>query len=371
MKILVDARNITDTPAGVARYALSLVPRMITRGPQHEWIVLRHTSNRHPIVESGVEEIFVDLPIDGLRNYLTGAKLYRDIFERHGAPDVVHSLFHLLPRGLPDETKVVVTAHDFIWIDHPEISQKNAVSAWTMRRFALRAIPHALRRADRVIAVSQATADRATQWIDGAKIEVVPHGVEPRYFEPPPVPDPIVEFLRAEGGRYVLAVGNDKHYKNLHTLVRAFASIAGEFPELRLALVGRCDRLEPLAEELDVDDRVAFLGFLDDEDLRRVYGHADCFVFPSLVEGFGLPPLEAMAMGVPTIVADLEPMRSVVADAALRFEPTDVFALAELLRQMLGDPNAAEALAAIGQKRARTFDWDDTAARTLEILEGR
>jgi glycosyltransferase involved in cell wall biosynthesis len=345
-----------------------LIPRLVKIAPEHDWVILRHSSNRKRLVGGAAEEVFIDLPIDGPRNFLTGSRAYGHVFERSGTPDVIHSLFHILPRGIDPGIRVVVTAHDFIWIDHPEISQKNAMAAWTMRRFARRAIPYALQRADRVIAVSQATADRAAAWVAPEAIEVIPHGVEPRYFEPPPPADPIIDYLRADGARYLLAVGNDKHYKNLHTLIRAFAAVAPRFDRLRLALVGRCEALEPLADELGVSDRVAFLGFLEDEDLRRVYGNASCFVFGSLVEGFGLPPLEAMAMGVPTIVSDLEPMRSVVADGALRFEPTDVAALAELLRQVLGDSRVAQNLSETGRLRARTFDWDETAARTLEVL---
>lgn len=367
-RILLDARNITDTPGGVARYAQSLIPRLVARAPEHDWFILRHSSNRTPLItlEQG-DEIWLDMPIDGPRNYLVGAEKYDEIFDLFGPVDLVHSLFHLLPSDLDQRLGVVVTAHDFIWIDHPEASQKNALAAWTMKQFARRAIPDALRRADRVIAVSDPTAERATQWIDRDKIAVIPHGVEGRYFGPPPPPDPIVRYLLDPG--YVVAVGNDKRYKNLHTLIRAFAAIADELDGVRLALVGRCDRLEPLAEELGVADRVAFLGTLDDQDLRRVYGHASCFVFPSLIEGFGLPPLEAMAMGVPTIVSDLEPMKSVVADAAFRFEPTDVAALAELLRQVLGDETVAASLAEDGRRRARAFDWDETARRTLAVYD--
>lgn len=363
MRVLVDARSIQQNPTGVGRYARSILPRMIAMRPQWDWTILRHTSNTEPLFAA--REVFVDMANDGLTNFLRGQRAYAAAMD--GAPDLLHSLFHLLPRSFRQPRRTVVTVHDFIWIDHPEISQSTRFGAFTMQRFAQTAIPHALRTASHVIAVSEATAERATRWIDRDKVTVVQHGVEPRYFDPLPADDPIIEFLRRDGWRYVVAVGNDKYYKNLHTLVRAFAQL--DEPKCRLVLVGECAGLVTLAAELGVKDHVISTGMLDDVDLRRVLGNASAFVFPSLVEGFGLPPLEAMAVGTPTIVSDLEPMRSVAGEAALRFEPTDVGALAVLLAAVLNDDAVAANLSALGRARARTFDWDAAAENTLRVYE--
>lgn len=361
-RVLVDARNITGDPTGVGRYARALLPRLIERRPDWEWIVLRHRSNTEPLFAA--REVFVDQPIDGVANYLRGGGVYRAACA--GQPvDVVHSLFHLLPREFDRPMRTIVTAHDFIWIDHPGISQPTAFGAFTMSQFARRAIPQSLRAANAVIAVSEATADGATRWISRDKITVIPHGVEPRYFDPLPPDDAIMQRLRAFGGRYVVAVGNDKHYKNLQTLVRAFAQLTDE--SARLVLIGRCDGVVALAHTLGVGDRVIAAGTLNDVDLRRVLGNATCFVFPSLVEGFGLPPLEAMALGTPVIVSDLEPMRSVAGSAALRFSPMDVAGLAVLIDAVFGDERLRHQLREDGRLRARQFDWDETARATLEL----
>lgn len=364
MRVLVDARNITDEPNGVGRYARALIPRLITARPRWDWTILRHASNREPLFEA--REIFSEQPIDGLANVVRGHREYARATDGR-APDVLHSLFHMLPRGAR-AARIVVTAHDFIWIDHPEISQASRLGAISIAQFARVAIPAALRAANRVIAVSDATAARAAAYVEPNRISVIPHGVDPIYFEPPPPADPIIEFLRRDGGRTIVAVGNDKQYKNLGTLVRAFAAL--DEANVRLVLVGRADGLLELAAALGCRDRVVPAGWLADTDLRRVVANADVFVFPSLVEGFGLPPLEAMALGVPTIVSDLEPMRGIAGDAALRFEPTDVFALTTLLRAVLQDPRLAERLAAMGRARAAQFDWDVTARRTVALYEG-
>jgi glycosyltransferase involved in cell wall biosynthesis len=363
--VLVDARVIRVNPNGVGRYARALVPRLIELRPDWDWVVLRHSSNRRPLFEA--REVFVDQSHDGVANFLRGMSAYRYALGRREA-DVIHSLFHIIPRGLRSR-RTVVTLHDLIWIDHPDLSQPTRLGAFMQSRFASVAIGNSLRAADTVIAVSEATADAATRFVDRDKMTVVPHGVEPRYFEPAPPPGPEVRQLQRDGSRYVVAVGNDKQYKNLQTLIRAVAQLPSDL-EVRLAIVGSAGELRPLARELDVDRRISWLEFLEDDKLRSVLGHASVFVFPSLVEGFGLPPLEAMAMGVPTIVSDLEPMRGVVGDAALRFEPTDAAALAMTLERVLRDEALAAQLSEDGRRRARTFDWDETARATIAVYEG-
>ena len=306
-RVLVDARAIQAHPTGVGRYARALVPRLIALRPQWDWVILRHSSHRQPLFDA--REVFVEQPHDGVAQYLQGTSAYRQALGGHAA-DIVHSLFHIVPRNLRAR-RSIVTLHDLIWIDHPEISQPTRFGAFTQSRFATVAIGGTLRAVDHIIAVSQATADAARRFVEADKLTVVPHGVEPRYFDPVPAPVPEVERLQRGGSRYFAAVGNDKFYKNLQTLVRALAQLDSRH-DVRLAVVGNANGLRPLAHELGVADRIQWLGFLGDDALRSVLGHAAAFVFPSLVEGFGLPPLEAMALGVPTIVSDLEPMRSVV-----------------------------------------------------------
>ena len=366
-RVFLDARSITAEPAGVARYAQSLVARLIALRPQWDWVILRHASNREPLVAHDVAETYSDIPIDSMANHLFGAQAVRAAIRRHGAPDVYHSLFQVVPRGLPRALRVVVTAHDFIDMDHPGAVRSNRAGAARLGAYANVAFPHAMRRADRVIAISEHTAARARQLTDPGKIVVIGHGVEPRFFEQPPETGPIVRFLVADGWRNIVAIGNDKPYKNLASLIRAFAH--ADLPTTRLVLVGRCDGLRPLSDALGLGDRTAFLGFLGDEDLRRVLGHADLFVFPSTLEGFGMPPLEAMAMGVPTAVSDLEPMRTVAGDAAMRFAPYDVYALAEILRRVLGDSALHASLSRAGRAWAARWSWDAAAQASYECCE--
>lgn len=373
MHVVLDARGITAQPAGVGRYAISLVPRMIEQRPDWRFTVLRLRVPRECWVElvdgsADVVEIESTIEIDTLHNHFRGASLLDFAAREHGPIDVFHSLFQVVPVGIGDSVRVVVTAHDFIDMDFPRDVRGNALSAAWLGRYASLAFPHAMRRADRIVAISEHTAARARTLTDAEKVVVIPHGVEPRYFEPPPAPDAIVQYLRQDGWRYIVAVGNEKPYKNLPLLIRAFAR--AKLPRVRLVIVGPWERLFFDAETMGVKDQVVFPGFLYDEDLRRVLGHADLFVFPSTREGFGMPPLEAMAMGVPTVVSDVEPMRSVAGDAAIRFSPNDEYALTEILRRVLLNPAVAAGMRELGRKHARRFDWNETARETLLSYPG-
>ena len=357
--VCVDARNITDRPAGIGRYAIALMERLPTLHPEVRWTAIRHASNREPI--DGFEEVFVDAEIGNVIDYTVGAKTIHRAFKRLGTPDLFHSFFHIVPRGI--RVPFVTTLHDTIWIDHADTSQPTAFGAFTIRAFASRAIPDTLRRAQEVICVSDATSRRAEQWVSADKLTTISHGVSPLFYDRLE-PDAIVDGLRRDDHRYVVAIGNDKPYKNLRRLIDAFLALP--FDDVRLALIGGCAGLESHAKSQPGGERVWFLGKLDDTDLRRVLQHADAFVFPSLIEGFGLPILEAMAAGVPTVVSDLEPMRSVAAGSALLCDPRDIIAMRNAIADALSDA-CRDRLITLGRAHAEKMTWEETARQTVEV----
>lgn len=365
-RIYLDARNITAQPAGVARYARCLIPELVRLAPEHEFIVIRHDSNPEPIETDGrLKEIFVSQPIDDLSNFLIGHRTLRDVFKKAGAPDIYHDLFHILPRfarRAVGKAKIILTLHDFVWLDHADASQPTFLKARTIEAFARVAIPHALEASDFVISISEPTTRRAAPWLTDGAHATISHGVHESFFEPVPAPTKLLDL--PPGAPYLVAIGNDKPYKNLQRLVEAFANITPDFPNARLVLVGNCNQLtipEPAASA------VLRPGFLDDATLRCVLGHARAFAFPSLVEGFGLPILEAMAMGIPTLVSDLEPMRTVAGDAAILINPLNTHDIARKLRALLSDDALHARHAELSRTHARTFRWSHTAQKTLAI----
>lgn len=368
MRIYLDARNITSQPAGVARYAKSLIPELCAQAPEHEFIVVRHSSNLEPIMPGRVpwREVFIDQHIGKLKDVAMGARALFGIFRDMGRPDIYHNLFHISPLGISASgAQHVVTLHDFIWVDHPLQSQGALHKAAWVWAFGRASISQTIKNADRVIAISESTSRRAQQWISPKKIDIIGHGVEEKYYEPYPAPD----VPWSDGSGYILGIANDKPYKNLALVVDAFAQMRSNLPGVRLVLVGRCDGLRKKIQELGLSARVHLPGHLSEEQLLRLLHHAHAFVYPSLVEGFGLPPLEAMAMGVPTITSDLDPMRSIVGQGALVIDPHDASGLARTLDQLWHDDELVARLRRAGPERARQWSWARSARQTLEVYE--
>ncbi len=364
-RVYLDARNITKNPSGVARYAQSLIPRLVEQRPDWDWVVVRHDSNHDPLGVD-VEEVYLDIPIDNMHNVLKGGPALTEAFASHGTPDIYHNLFHVLSRGLADDLKIVTTLHDFVWIDFAKESQGSAMAAFTIKQFAKKAIPFALQRSNHVISVSEPTKVRAQEYLKDTPCTVVTHGVEDRYFDGVPEADATVK-AAAEAG-YIVAVGNSKPYKNLHRVIDAFARLRKEMKG-KLVLIGNCDALQPQIKKLKLSEDVILPGFVDDEGLRRWVGNASVFVFPSLVEGFGLPTLEAMALGVPCAVSEREPMNFVAGDAALKFDPENVDDIYEKLMEIMGDEATQTVLSAKGTAHAKNFTWDRSAEETLAVYD--
>ena len=171
---------------------------------------------------------------------------------------------------------------------------------------------------------------------------------------------------------FLLAVSTLHPHKNLAGLLRAFAEFRRERPEFRLTVCGLhgffSGPLHDLRASLGLADAVDFPGWIPRAHLHDLYARAWAFVYPSLFEGFGIPPLEAMAAGVPTACSDIEPIASNVGDAALRFDPYDPVAMVAALRRIVSDEALRQRLAEDGPLRAAEFSWQKTAAVTLQAL---
>ena len=173
--------------------------------------------------------------------------------------------------------------------------------------------------------------------------------------------------------RYVLAVGNKQPRKNLPRLVEAFGSLAAEMPEPALVIAGQRGwqgtEVENVVQYMGLERRVRFTGFVPAEDLPALYSGADVFCYPSLYEGFGLPPLEAMACGVATITSNSSSLPEVVGDSAIMVEPTSVPGVAAALRALLANEAMRREYSRRGIERAALFSWDRTAHLTRDAYD--
>jgi glycosyltransferase involved in cell wall biosynthesis len=276
--------------------------------------------------------------------------------------DVLHSPANGGPPVTPGVARVI-TLLDLIWLHQGE--QWGSTAAMKKLAFLSRV---SARTAHRVITISNAARDDlvANFGLEAGKIDVAPLGVRvPKRMDSP---TDLRASLGLAEGPIVLCVAQKRPYKNLAALIRAFSQL-GELPAT-LVLPGEQTaheaELRALAEELGVADRVRFLGWLSEPDLEGLYRVATCFVLPSLIEGFGLPVLEAMARDLPVACSDRPALPEVAGDAALLFDPEDESAIAEAIRRLLTEEALRSELVGRGRERVLLFPWERTAKATLE-----
>jgi len=235
-------------------------------------------------------------------------------------------------------------------------------------------LPRILPGVDAVITVSEHSRQDILRYlhVDPNRLNVIPYGVADR-FRPMPSDEVKIHLRDRLGlsGPYILYVGALTQRKNVGGALEAFALIEKRFPRLQFVLAGprtwNQTPVEDLVQRLEIAPKVALTGPLTDTDLPALYSGADLFVFPSLYEGFGLPPLEAMACGTPVVTSNTSSLPEVVGDAAITVDPYDVEALAEAMRRVLSDPDLAHDLRRRGLERAAGFTWEQTARKTVEV----
>ena len=278
--------------------------------------------------------------------------------------DLIHGPVNVLPLGAP--CLGIVTIHDLAFLAHPEAF--NAAK----RRYLTLMTALSARRATRIIAVSHFTKLEIVRRlrVAPAKVAVVHNAVDPAFAPRPP--DEVARFRAAHGlpERLILTVGTLEPRKNLTGLLDAFAHLASE-TDADLIVVGgqgwRYDAALARVATLGLAARVRFVGHVPDDDLPLWYNAATVFVYPSRYEGFGLPPLEALACGTPTIVSAAASLPEVVGEAALLVEPGAADALAATLRRLLAEPALRARLRAAGPPHAAGFTWARAAAATRAV----
>jgi glycosyltransferase involved in cell wall biosynthesis len=317
---------------------------------------------------------FHAVALAGSDNTLKGNLDFRAIVHRLHC-DVVH-IPHLfwLPRGLG--CPYVITVHDLL--EHM-YGSRNASSLRRSLHFYL--TRRVLRRAARVIAVSQFTRNEIEKLltIPDARIEVVYNAIDERFLRghATEADRDLIAQRYLVNHPFILYAGAIRPHKNVVRIIEAFSALKSElqkkglFPDLKLIIIGddlsSHPRLRRTVVRSGVQHDVRFLGFVPIEVLRIFYDVAKIFVFPSLYEGFGLPPLEAMAHGTPVVTSNTSSLPEVAGNAALLVNPENVFEIRRGLQRVLLDPKLRMQMKQRGYEQAKKFSWTTSVSRILEI----
>jgi glycosyltransferase involved in cell wall biosynthesis len=262
----------------------------------------------------------------------------------------------------------VVTVHDIIPLLFPSFHPHT-----TELFFFRHCLPWILGRSSAIIAVSQSTKRDIINFynLPSEKIHVTYEGYDKQLFHPYQDTQAVTRIYGLD--QYIHYAGHILPHKNVVRLVWAFRRIASTIPH-QLVLQGRCNpkyaaQLETLIRELGLEDRVVFPGYVPLSHIPYLYSGASTFVTVSLSEGFGLPPLEAMACGTPVIASKTSSLPEVVGDAGILVDPNDTEQIAEALLRVIKDSELRADLSQKALKRAALFSWDKTAKQTLEVLQ--
>lgn len=267
----------------------------------------------------------------------------------------------------------IATLYDLIPLHYPD---EQLPMRWLDQRIGYGRYLEQLRRVEHIVSISEATKQDAVErlHISPKCISVTPLGVDAARFAPPPEDD--AQATRARhglDGPYVLYAGSADSHKNVARVVGAFVEAARTLPaECVLAIAGKWSAIDMAVVEALYRARggsggVRFLGFVPGTDLPALYGGALAFVYPSLIEGFGLPVLEAMAAGAVVITSNVSSLPEAAGDAALLVDPRDEDAIGAALVRAAGDDALRAELRVRGQARAATFTWSRTARQTLDV----
>ena len=365
MRVAIDARKLHDF--GIGTYTRNLLRHLARIDRDTEYVLLCHEPDLGIAAQLGPNFRTV---LESSANYSVREQIHVPWVLRRERPDVFHAPHYVLPPAVP--CRSVVTIHDCIHLMFPQYLPSRAAYA-----YAKASMWSAAKRSSRILTVSEASKRDILHFfnVPPEKVVVVYNSIDERFRIAPAEEDVARVRERYQlNHTFILYAGNIKPHKNLVRLIEAFDELRkGGFDDLKLLIIGdeisKLPALRRAVHQHKLHKQVRFLGFLPDETLAILYRLAAVFVFPSLYEGFGLPPLEAMASGTPVVTSNVSSLPEVAGDAAVLVDPYDVGSIVAGIRLVLTNPSLANELRAKGIERSREFSWERSVARTRELYQ--
>jgi glycosyltransferase involved in cell wall biosynthesis len=371
IRIGIDIRPALHKRTGVGNYVLNLVQSLAKLSVDEEFVLFSNSfKDRFDIDE------FKELQNCSIRHFRYPNIALNLLWERFGGnilqkltgdPNVLHFTGQI-PKN-PGNLPSIATVHDLFNIKFPEsVSPEFRISA---QKFA-----RSLKKIKKIIAVSEYTKTDLINFLNipGEKISVIPHGIDTKSFLASTDPSEINEKVKNRfggSGDYVLCVGTLEPRKNYLKTLEAFKIVLKRFPGLKLVIAGgkgwQSDQIHQKVSALQLDSSVLFPGYVGYSDLPILYKGASAFIFPSIYEGFGLPVLEALSFNVPIAVSNVSSLPEIAGEAALKFDPNIPEDIAKQIIRLLEDSDLKENLKRLGDERIKSFTWEKTAKKTLDV----
>lgn len=364
-KIGIDARFYGPIGKGLGRYTQEIVDGIISLDQDNEYVIFLRKENFSDFQcgNARVKKISADIKWYGLaEQFFFPFLIWRE------RPDLMHFPHFNVPILCP--VKFVVTIHDLILIKFPTFRATTLGPViYKIKNLAYKIVIYsALKRAKKILTVSEYTKQAVIKQfkINPDKIIAIYEGIADLTHK-----DALGRAESIKKRQYLLYVGNAYPHKNLEGLIKIFSEINKNSPDLKLILVGKNDyfygRLKRYAKNFSKN--IIFPGYVPDSDLDLLYKNALIYVFPSFYEGFGLPPLEAMARGLAVVSSNKTCLPEILGQAALYFNPEDETDMKNKIELAIADGELRENLRIKGYEQAKKYSWKNCAAKTLEVYK--
>lgn len=361
-KIIIEALSLLGNLSGVGRYTFE-ISRLLSQRANYEWNFFygyfsdRLISSRDIPKTKSLRSLIV-------QNEFVKQLVRKIIFCVSGVFSKQYDLYwqpNFIPTKSIKAKKIIATVHDFSWELYPEFQPKERVKYFQDNFYKQ------VKKCDHIITGSYFTKEEILQRVKYSpdKISVVYHGINHAIFNQN-------EQTTFDGQHYILAVGSIEPRKNLKNLLLAYAQCDEAFKDrYHLYLLGdkgwNNDEIMSLIDSMK--RWVHTKGFVSDAVLANCYRHASIFVYPSFYEGFGIPPLEAMACGTPVVVSNASTLPEVCADAAIYCDPHDIYDIKEKIELVLSDDALRKELVNRGTEHVKKFSWEKSAKEHIRVFE--
>lgn len=374
----IDIRILGKQRTGDETVFFELTREVLRQDQEHEYLLLTNKTNSQALTELH-QRLGLD-PHDPKRKIVTlpaSNRFWWNLFVlphflRKEKITLLHTQY-ILPFWVPAHTRVINHIHDVSFCALPEYIGKKDLF------FLQLLIPRSLRMSTYIVVPSQFTKDEVIKYyqVSSDKIQVVPNALSSRFLENlnTTLSDDALRHKYSLPASFILYVGTLQPRKNIPFLIRAFSEYRKQVSEAHLVLVGSRQGhhydhdIDRAIEATQEEGRVVFPGYIDEEDLPRIFGLAEVFVFPSLYEGFGIPLLEAMSQGVPVLASDTAVLHEVGGDAVEYFDPKSVDALVQKLYSLKDSVAQKESLVLKGKSQIERFSWQESGARLLALYQ--